>query len=51
MSNVNNPTRGLQRVWQRLGKRYGSPEMVESALKQKNGQFTKVNEQGLQKTL
>lgn len=46
MSNVNNPTRGLQRVWQRLDERYGSPEMVEFALKQKTGQFTKVNEQG-----
>lgn len=34
-SNVNNPTRGLQRVWQRLDEGYGSPEMVEFALKQK----------------
>lgn len=33
--NVNNPTRGLQRVWQLLDERYGSPEMVEFALKQK----------------
>lgn len=35
ISNVNNPTRGLQRVWQRLHEGYGSPEMVEFALKQK----------------
>lgn len=34
-SNVNNPTRALQRVWQRLDEGYGSPEMVEFALKQK----------------
>lgn len=33
--NVNNPTRGLQRVWERLDEGYGSPEMVEFALKQK----------------
>lgn len=35
ISNVNNPTRGLKRVWQRLDERYGSPEMMELALKQK----------------
>lgn len=35
ISNVNNPTRGLQRVLERLDEGYGSPEMVEFALKQK----------------
>lgn len=33
--NVNNPTRWLQRVCQRLDERYGSSEMVEIAIKQK----------------
>lgn len=42
ISNVNNPTRGLQRVWQRLDERYGSPEMVEFALKQKLSNLPKL---------
>ena len=34
-SNANNPTRGLQRLWQRLDERYGAPEMLEASLTSK----------------
>ena len=42
MSNPNDPARGLQRIWERLEERYGCPEMVESALKQKLANFPKL---------
>lgn len=29
------PAKGLDRVWERLDERYGSPELVESILKEK----------------
>ena len=41
-SNAENPTRGLQRIWDRMEERYGCPEMVESALKTKLAQFPKL---------
>ncbi|XP_071152766.1 uncharacterized protein [Mytilus edulis] len=34
-SNANNPTRGLQRLWQRLDERYGAPEMLEASITSK----------------
>lgn len=40
--NVNNPTRWLQRVCQRLDERYGSPKMVEIAIKQKLSTFQRL---------
>ena len=41
-SNPNDPTQGLKRIWDRLEERYGCPEMVESALKQKLANFPKL---------
>ena len=41
-ANAQEPTRGLERVWQRLDERYGCPEMVESALKNKLSEFPKL---------
>lgn len=42
-SNANNPSRGLQRIWERLDERYGCPEMVEAALKNKLANFPKLS--------
>ena len=41
-ANANNPARGLERLWERLYERYGSAEMVESALKTKLERFPKL---------
>ena len=41
-ANAQEPARGLERVWQRLDERYGCPEMVESALKNKLSDFPKL---------
>lgn len=41
-SNADNPTRGLQRLWQRLDERYGCPEMIEASLKTKLTDFPKL---------
>lgn len=41
-SNVHNPEKGLQRIWNRLDERYGSPEMIEAALKTKLNDFPKL---------
>ena len=38
-SNANNPTRGLQRLWQKLDERYGAPEMLEASLRSKLDKF------------
>ena len=42
-SNAGNPKRGLQRLWERLDERYGSPEMVEASLKAKLANFPKMS--------
>ncbi|XP_068209384.1 uncharacterized protein [Palaemon carinicauda] len=42
LSNADNPSRGLQRLWQRLDERYGTPEMVEASIKNKLAQFPKL---------
>nr|XP_022331795.1 uncharacterized protein LOC111129629 [Crassostrea virginica] len=42
-SNIHNPFTGLHRIWERLEERYGRPEMVEAALKQKLDSFPKVS--------
>ena len=39
---VNDPHIGLMQVWKRLDDRFGSPEMVESALKNKLAKFPKL---------
>ena len=41
-SNIHNQFTGLHRIWKRLEERYGRPEMVEAALKQKLDIFPKV---------
>jgi len=41
-SNVNNPSVGLLRIWERLDERFGRPEMIESAIKSKLQKFCKI---------
>ena len=41
-SNIDNPTRGLYRIWERLEERYGKPEMVEASLKNKLNSFQPI---------
>ena len=43
ISNIDRPTVGVARLWDRLDHRYGCPEMVEAALKRKIEQFRKLN--------
>ncbi|XP_028328030.1 uncharacterized protein LOC114478897 isoform X1 [Gouania willdenowi] len=40
---VNNPEAGLQRLWQRLDKSYGSPEVIETSLFQRLEFFPKIS--------
>ncbi|XP_077080710.1 uncharacterized protein LOC143733040 [Siphateles boraxobius] len=40
---MNNPQAGLQRLWQRLDKSYGSPEVVEASLFQRLQTFPKIS--------
>ncbi|RXN13488.1 hypothetical protein ROHU_009677 [Labeo rohita] len=40
---VNNPQAGLQRLWQRLDKSYGSPEVVEASLFQRLQTFPRIS--------
>jgi len=48
-SNTSNPTKGLERLWERLHERYGCPEMVESSLKNKLAKFPKLGNKDLSK--
>lgn len=41
-SNIDNPSVGLQKIWQRLEDRFGNPEMVETSLKSKLADFLQV---------
>lgn len=41
-SNAGNPERGCFRIWERMDERYGSPEMVESALQDKLTNFPRL---------
>ncbi len=41
-ANMEQPTRGLQLLWQRLDERYGAPELVESALRKRLDEFPKL---------
>ncbi|XP_071100525.1 uncharacterized protein [Haliotis cracherodii] len=41
-SNAQDPQKGLERLWQRLDERYGSPEMVEASLKSRLTNFPKL---------
>ena len=42
VSNPHDPARGLSLLWSRLDERFGSPELVESALKNKVNKFSKI---------
>ena len=41
-ANVCNPASGLIKVWERLDKRYGCPENIESAIREKLNNFPKI---------
>ncbi|XP_052817602.1 uncharacterized protein LOC128243724 isoform X1 [Mya arenaria] len=41
-ANTNDPAKGIERHWYRLHERYGSPEMVEFALKKKLEKFPRL---------
>jgi len=41
-SNARTPVRGLERIWDRLDERFGSPEMIELALKNKLAHFSRL---------
>ncbi|XP_063449024.1 uncharacterized protein LOC134728358 [Mytilus trossulus] len=41
-SNIHDPMKGLQRLWERLDERYGSPESVEASLIAKLNNFPKL---------
>lgn len=43
-SNIHDPTKGLQRLWERLDERYGSPESVEASLIAKLNNFPKLTQ-------
>ena len=43
-ANINNPAKGLQRLWDRLDERYGSPEAVEASLMAKLNSFPKLTQ-------
>lgn len=41
-ANSHNPRRGLQRIWQRLEERFGSPELIKTSLKTKLNSFPPI---------
>ncbi|CAC5399848.1 unnamed protein product [Mytilus coruscus] len=41
-ANTNNPPRALKLIWERLNERYGSPELIDSALKTKLAAFPRI---------
>ncbi|XP_071177333.1 uncharacterized protein [Mytilus edulis] len=43
-SNIHDPTKGLQRLWERLDERYRSPESVEASLIAKLNNFPKLTQ-------
>lgn len=43
-ANINNPAKGLQRLWDRLDERYGSSEAVEASLMAKLNSFPKLTQ-------
>ena len=48
-SNANQPSRGLERIWEQLNEWYGCPEMVEAALKNKLANFPNLSPKDSQK--
>jgi len=43
-ANIRNPTCALQKVWERLDRRYGCPEMIEGALRKKLQDFPSIKD-------
>ena len=41
-ANVNNPSMAVLRIWERLEERYGRPEMIDTALRNKVTRFPKI---------
>ncbi|XP_014677161.1 PREDICTED: uncharacterized protein LOC106817025 [Priapulus caudatus] len=41
-ANADDPGKGLRQIWERLGERYGSPEMVEASLKRRLESFPRL---------
>lgn len=48
-ANISDPSRGLEMIWERLEARYGSPELVEFALKAKLSSFPRINQSQMSK--
>jgi hypothetical protein len=48
-ANIRNPERGLERLWERLDERYGSPELLEAALKRRVDSFQKITNKEMHK--
>jgi hypothetical protein len=48
-ANIRNPERGLERLWERLDERYGSPELLEAALKRRVESFQKITNKEMHK--
>lgn len=48
-SNVNDPSRGLSLIWERLDDRYGCPELIEASLKTKLANFPKLGNKDYKK--
>lgn len=48
-SNPTQPKRGLECIWERLNERFGSPELVEAALKKKLESFPKLSNKDSQR--
>lgn len=46
-ANSHNPRRGLQRIWQRLEERFGSPELIIRSLKTKLNSFPPITNKEL----
>ena len=42
VSNVSNPKRGVEKIWERLDECYGSPELIDSSVRQKFERFPKL---------
>lgn len=46
---VKDPEKGLQRIWERMDERYGSPELIEMVLKAKLTNFPRITNKDLKK--
>lgn len=49
IANASDPAEALRKVWERLDERYGSPELIESALKRKLMNFPKLTNKDTEK--